>query len=142
MYDQSLREVMDQRRLLKAPPTTTVHKAAQLMQSKTVGAVMVVERGRLLGIFTERDAVFRVIAGGLSPATTPLSEVMTPAPITLGPDACFGTALALMHKNGFRHVPVVEDGKLVGVVMARQALDPDMEDFIAEARRREHFADA
>lgn len=142
MYDQLLREVMDPSKLLKASPTTTVLEAARRMEAKTVGAVLVVERGRLLGIFTERDAVFRVIARGLPPETTPLSAVMTAPVLTLGPEACFGTALALMHRNGCRHVPVVDKGRLLGIVMARQVLDPDMEDFVVEARRREHFADA
>lgn len=141
MYEQRLREVMDKRRLVKAAPTMTVREAARLMAAKGVGAVMVLDGDRLVGVFTERDAVFRVLARDRSADTTALAEVMTPEPLTLGSNARFGTALALMHKNGFRHVPVVDDGKLVGVVMARQALDPDMEEFVVEARRREHFAD-
>lgn len=141
MYEQRLREVMDKRRLVKAAPTMTVREAARLMAAKGVGAVMVLDNDRLVGVFTERDAVFRVLARERSADTTALAEVMTPEPLTLGSNARFGTALALMHKNGFRHVPVVDDGKLVGVVMARQALDPDMEEFVVEARRREHFAD-
>jgi CBS domain-containing protein len=142
MYEQRLREVMDKRKLVKAAPTMTVRDAARLMAAKGVGAVMVLDGDRLVGVFTERDAVFRVLAGGRSAEATPLADVMTRDPLTLGSNARFGTALALMHKNGFRHVPVVDDGKLVGVVMARQALDPDMEEFVVEARRREHFADA
>lgn len=141
MYEQRLREVMDKRRLVKAAPTMTVREAARLMAAKGVGAVMVLDGEQLVGVFTERDAVFRVLARDRSADTTVLAEVMTPEPLTLGSNARFGTALALMHKNGFRHVPVVDDGRLVGVVMARQALDPDMEEFVVEARRREHFAD-
>lgn len=141
MYEQRLREVMDKRRLVKAAPTMTVREAARLMAAKGVGAVMVLDGEQLVGVFTERDAVFRVLARERSADTTMLAEVMTPEPLTLGSNARFGTALALMHKNGFRHVPVVDDGRLVGVVMARQALDPDMEEFVVEARRREHFAD-
>ena len=141
MYDKRLWEVMEKRKLLKAPPAMTVREAARMMADKGMGAVMVLKDERLVGIFTERDAVFRVIALGRSAEATPVADVMTPDPQTLGPNARFGTALALMHKNGFRHVPVVDDGKLLGVVMARQALDPDMEDFVAEARRREYFAD-
>jgi CBS domain-containing protein len=141
MYDLRLHEVMERRKLVRAASTTTVRAVSRQMAAKGVGAVMVIDDGQLVGIFTERDAVFRVLAAGLDPEATRLADVMTPAPQTLGPDARFGTALALMHKNGFRHVPVVEHGKLVGVVMARQALDPDMEDFVAEERRREHFAD-
>lgn len=141
MYEQRLREVMDKRRLVKAAPTMTVREAARLMAAKGVGAVMVLDGDQLVGVFTERDAVFRVLARDRSADTTVLAEVMTPEPLTLGSNARFGSALALMHKNGFRHVPVVDDGKLVGVVMARQALDPDMEEFVVEARRREHFAE-
>jgi len=139
MYDQRLWEVMDKRRLLKCAPATTVAEAARLMADKGIGAVLVLEAGRLVGIFTERDAVFRVLARKLPAESTPLAEVMTPDPATLDPEARFGTALAMMHKGGFRHVPVLEAGKVVGMVMARQALDPEMEDFIVEARRREHF---
>lgn len=140
MFDQRLREVMEKHKLVKAAPSMTVREAARQMAAKGVGAVLVLEDTRLTGIFTERDAVLRVIARGLSTETTRLADVMTTDPLTLGPNARFGTALALMHKNGFRHVPVVDEGKVVGMVLARQALDPDMEDFIAEARRREQFA--
>ena len=62
MFSQRIRSVMEHAKLLIAPPETTVSKAAKLMAKKNVGAVMVVEAGRLSGIFTERDAVFRVIA--------------------------------------------------------------------------------
>ena len=62
---------------------------------------------------------------------------MTSAPMTVGPDRSFGYALQLMHEYGFRHVPVVENGKPVGMVSSRDALDPDMEDFVSEVRRRE-----
>jgi CBS domain-containing protein len=140
MYDQRLWEVMEKRKLLKVAPSTTVGETARQMAAKGVGAALVMDSGHLVGIFTERDAVFRVIARGLPPDTTPLAEVMTPSPLTLGSNAAFGTALALMHKSGFRHVPVVDDGKLLGMVSARNALDPEMEDFVAEARRREYFA--
>ena len=137
MFSQRVKHVMEKKKLLTAPPDTTVSKAAKLMANKNVGAVMVIEDERLVGIFTERDAVFRVIAQERDPRTTRLDEVMTPAPMTVGPDRSFGYALQLMHEHGFRHVPVVEDGKPVGIVSSRDALDPDMEDFVAEARRRE-----
>ena len=61
---------------------------------------------------------------------------MTPDPTTVAPDETFGYALLLMHESGFRHVPVVENGRPVGVVSARHALDPDLEEFTAEAERR------
>ena len=106
------------------------------MKEGKVGALLVVEKGVLIGIFTERDAVFRVMADGLDPDSTLLRDVMTPDPTTVAPDETFGYALLLMHENGFRHVPVVENGRPVGVVSARHALDPDLEEFTAEAERR------
>ncbi len=139
MYSQRLKSVMEKKKLLLAPPETAVSEAAKLMAKKGVGAVLVVEAGRLVGIFTERDAVFRVIAKGLDPHTTRIAEVMTANPRTADPNDSFGRALAMMHENRFRHVPVVENGEPVGIVSARYALDPDMEEFVSEAQRRKAF---
>jgi CBS domain-containing protein len=130
---------MERRKLVTAPPQATVREASQLMVKKQVGAVLVVEEGRLLGIFSERDAVFRVIARGLDPSATELAQVMTPDPKTVKPSNTFGYAMTLMHENGFRHLPVLDEGKVVGIVSARTALDPDLEEFICEERRRKHF---
>lgn len=136
MYSQRVKSVMDRKRRLVAPPETTVAKAAKLMAEKNVGAVMVVEKKRLVGIFTERDAVFRVVAAGLDVATTRIGEVMTRDPIAVDPDEIFGRALLLMHDNGFRHVPVVDNGEPIGIVSSRSALDPEMEEFVSETQRR------
>jgi CBS domain-containing protein len=130
---------MEQRKLVTVPPETTVRKAAKLMAKRHVGAVMVVDEQRLVGIFTERDAVFRVIARDVDSQTTRLVDVMTKAPITVAPDKSFGYALLVMHENGFRHLPVIENGKLIGVISARNALDPDLEEFVSESRRRDHI---
>ncbi|HZI82996.1 MAG TPA: CBS domain-containing protein [Casimicrobiaceae bacterium] len=130
---------MQRRNLLKAPPQTLVSKAAKLMAKKNVGAIMIVEGDHLVGIFTERDVVFRVVAQGLDAGTTSLAEVMTPAPETVAPDKPLGYALLVMHERGFRHLPVIEAGKIVGIVSSRSAMDPDLEDFVSEERRREHF---
>ena len=139
MFSQPIRSIMERRKFVTALPTTTVREASELMAKKQVGAVLIVEGERLLGIFSERDAVFRVIARGLDPATTRLGEVMTPEPKTIKPNNTFGYAMTLMHENGFRHLPVVDEGKPVGIVSARTALDPDLEEFICEERRRKHF---
>ncbi len=139
MFSQRIRSVMEQKKLVTAAPETTVSQAAKLMAKRNVGAVMVVEDGRLIGIFTERDAVFRVIAKGRDTKTTTLADVMTDAPRTVDPDRTFGYALLMMHENGFRHLPVIENGKPIGIVSARNALDPDLEEFVAEAQRRKHI---
>ncbi len=139
MFDQPVRNLMVQQKFLTAAPQTTVSNAAKLMADRNVGAVLVIEAERLVGIFSERDAVFRVIAKGRDAKTTLLSEVMTTAPKTVGPCTTYGHALLLMQENGFRHVPVVESGRPVGIISSRNAMDPDLEEFVAEARRREHY---
>jgi CBS domain-containing protein len=139
MYGARVKEVMESRRRLMAAPGTTVARAAKMMAAKNVGAVMVVEDKRLVGIFTERDAVFRVIAEGRDPRATRLDEVMTSDPLTVTPEETFGRALVMMLEGGFRHVPVVKDGRPVGLVCSRNALDPEMEEFVSEAQRRIHL---
>lgn len=139
MFSQPVRTVMERKKLLTAPPEITVGNAAKLMACRKVGAVMVVDHESLVGIFTERDAVFRVIARGRDAQTTRLADVMTPAPQTVDPDKSFGYALLLMYENGFRHVPVIENGKLVGIVSGRNALDPDLEEFVSESQRRKQI---
>ncbi|HEX8013012.1 MAG TPA: CBS domain-containing protein [Casimicrobiaceae bacterium] len=139
MFDLPVRSVMRRRKLLKAPPETLVSKAAKLMAKKNVGAVLVVQDARLVGIFTERDVVFRVVAQGLDARTIRLADVMTPAPKTVDAHKPLGYALLIMHERGFRHLPVVEEGKLIGIVSARSAMDPDLEEFVSEAHRRRHY---
>ena len=139
MFDQPVRKVMRHQKLLMAPPETLVISAAKLMAKKRTGAILVVEDERLVGIFTERDIAFRVVARGLNPANTRLADVMTPAPDTIESDKPFGYAMFKMHERGFRHLPVVKEGKVVGIVSARSAMDPALEEFVSEAQRREHY---
>jgi CBS domain-containing protein len=141
MFEQRIKDVMERKKILLAPTDTTVSKAAKLMAKKNVGAVMVVEGQRLVGIFTERDAVFRVMAEGRDASRTSLADVMTASPQTASPNESFGHALLMMYENGFRHVPVIENGVPVGIVSARNALDPDLEEFVSEARRRQSIED-
>jgi len=136
MLELSIRSVLEPRKLVLAPPEASVDDAARLMKEAHVGAVLIVEQGRLIGIFTERDAVYRVLAARRDPLQTPLAEVMTRDPIAVSPDETFGYALLLMHDNGFRHAPVVENGRPIGIVSTRHALDPELEEFTAEAERR------
>lgn len=139
MFDQPIKSVMEKQKFLTASPQTTVASAARLMASKNAGAVLVVDDKRLVGIFTERDVVFRVVAPGLDANTTQLADVMTAAPKTLGPGKSYGHALLLMQENGFRHMPVVENGRAVGIISSRNAMDPDLEEFVSDERRREHY---
>ncbi len=139
MFSTPVRHLLESRKLLVAAPESTVREATEMMASRSVGAVLVVDSDALVGIFTERDVVFRVVARGLDPDTTRLSEVMTREPKTIAPDKAFGVAMALMHENGFRHLPVIDKGVPIGVVSSRSALDPELEEFVAEERRRKHL---
>ena len=140
MSYRTLRQVVEhQKTLTAAPPKTAVREAARLMKTTRVGALLVVEHGHLVGIFTERDALNRVLAEGLDPDTTLLNEVMTLNPITVHPDQYFVSALHLMYENGFRHVPVAENGRPLGMVSARDALELEAAEFEATLRQREHL---
>ncbi len=98
-------------------PHATVKEAAQRMRERRVGAVLVTDaEQRLLGIFTGRDAVWRVLAEGKDPAETKLADVMTPNPHTLPPGRSAIEALRAMQDGGYRHLPVVNGDKVVGVV--------------------------
>ena len=97
--------------------SATVKDACHQMCARHAGSVLVVnEHGHLEGIFTGRDAVYRVLALGKNAATTKLADVMTAGPETMPPEKSAIDALRLMWDGGFRHVPVVKAGKLIGVV--------------------------
>ena len=81
------------------------------------------------------------IAESRDPAKTKLGEVMTENPRTIAPDRPFGHALHLMHEGEFRHVPVVENGRAVGIVSARDALGPDLRQFISDLDQRTHIGE-
>lgn len=142
MLDSSVRSVMRRRSLLTAAPGISVADAARRMAKRNVGAIVLIENERVVGIFTERDIVFRVVARDLDPAQTRVGDAMTPSPLTIDAAERFGHALLIMRGNGFRHLPVTENGKLVGIVSARSALDPELEDFVSEAQRRKHLRGA
>ena len=127
MSIRSLRSVVaGQTPPLMIPATMTVTEAARRMREGNTGAAMVLEGSRLAGIFTERDALFRVLAVARDPNETPVAAVMTRDPQTIHPDKPFDEALRMMHEGRFRNVPVVEDGRPLGMVSVRDALDPEL----------------
>ena len=139
--DRPIRSIIEDQKPVTAAADMTVAAASRLMKEKRIGAILVLEAGRLAGIFTERDALFRVIAEGRSPEDTTLAEVMTRNPRTIAPDRPFGHALHLMHEGEFRHVPVVENGRPLGMVSARDALAPDVQQFLSELDKRSHIGE-
>ena len=136
----TIRMIIEDQQPLTAPAQTSVIEAARLMKQNQVGAIMVVEGARLVGIFTERDALYLVTADGRDARTTRLSEVMTRDPRTIHPDKPLADALQLMHENGFRNVPVVENGRPIGMVSARDACPPELEQFMYELVRQKKIS--
>jgi len=141
MPHRSVRDVIASQKPLTTSGNTTIATATKLMKKHSVGALMIVEDGHLAGIFTERDAVFRVLAESRDPKKTHVAEVMTTNPKTIGPDKALGHALLMMHEGGFRHVPVVEHGKPLGMISARDALGPELQEFEGELQQREHIGE-
>lgn len=128
MMHRNIAEVVGHQHLVSLPPGATVREAAGVMKAAHVASVVVAgsEDRHLEGIFTERDLTERVVAGGLDPDATRLDAVMTPCPITVGPDTAVRDALRSMHANGLRHLPIVEDGRVVGVVSMRDFLGEEL----------------
>jgi CBS domain-containing protein len=115
--------LMGLKKLLRTSPETSVTKAVKLMAMKHVGAILVMVDEDLVGIFTERDLMTRVIARERDPEATRVGDVMTPSPRTTSPQELYAHALATMKKHGFRHLPVIENGATVGIVSSRSAPD-------------------
>ena len=97
-------------------PNATVFDAIQLMADKNVGALPVLENGRLLGIVSERDYTRKVILKGKSSRDTPVRDIMTPKPITADPGDSVSECMRVMTDNRIRHLPVLEEDKMVGMV--------------------------
>ncbi len=121
MPNRRIEEVMSDMPLVHLPPSATVSDAAKLMSEKHISAIAVndAENGELDGIFTERDLVDRVVAAGLDPKTTPLSEVMTKHPVSVTTDQTVLQAMGEMRDNNLRHLPVMKNGQAVGMVSMR-----------------------
>ena len=136
MPRRMISQVIAGQTLVTAEPQTTVRAAARMMAEKRVGAVLVLESGRLAGIFTERDALNKILAVGLDADVTPLVQVMVRNLQTIGPDKPLAYALHMMAEGGFRHVPVVDAaGAPLGMVSARDALGQDMVDLERDLER-------
>jgi CBS domain-containing protein len=131
MVDRSIRTLIADKECITCAENLSVGEAARLMQRNRSGAIMVVEGERLIGIFTERDALFRVLAENRD-QSTPVRDVMTRNPLSITPDKPFAEALQIMHEGRFRHVPVVENGRAVGMVSASDAMGPELVAFVWE----------
>jgi CBS domain-containing protein len=97
-------------------PDTLVTECVRTMNAEKIGALIVMDGEKLIGIFTERDALNKVLAAGLDPDSTKVSEVMTKDPYCIPPTTTVGEAMELVTKRRFRHLPIVKDGKVLAVI--------------------------
>jgi CBS domain-containing protein len=107
------------RTLYYAEPDASVADTVREMCDREVGAICVIGDTRLVGIFTERDLMKRVVAAGLDPEVTLLTDVMTPDPVCVTTGTAVGAAMQVMEDRGLRHLPVVEEDRLIGMVSLR-----------------------
>ena len=120
MQRKIMPDIVNKQSISALKPDNTVYEAANMMAKVNVAAIVVEDdKGLMTGIVTERDLTRRVVAKGLDAKKTPITDIMTANPYTLAPDDSAGDALELMQARYFRHLPVVEDGKCVGMVSIR-----------------------
>jgi CBS domain-containing protein len=113
--------------VLTVDPSDTIGETAQQMVERGVSSAVVSDYGTLIGIVTERDLT-RAVAGRVHTSEARVREWMTSDPITLSPDASADEAAKIMLDNGFRHVPIVQDGRAVGIVSIRDVARWSTED--------------
>ncbi len=119
---------------ISAEAHQTVLEVANLMVEHNIGAVPVLQNGQMVGIFSERDLMIRVVVAGKDPARTPVSQVMTDDPLTVAPNDPLETCATLMKRHGFRHLPVCAGTELKGVVSLRDILLHDLDEKDDEVR--------
>jgi CBS domain-containing protein len=118
----------------QADLSNTVLETVRAMVEHNIGAVPVIHNGELVGIFSERDLMRRVVAEGRDPRSTCVAEVMTEDPLTVSTSEDLGNCMALMRRHGFRHLPVCHEGQLLGMVSLRDILLHDLDEKDDEVR--------
>lgn len=139
MYDNPIRTVMRRRGLVKAGPDATVRKVAKQMARRNAGAALVIERDRLVGIFTERDVAFRVVAAGLDPDATTLRERDDAPPADDRSRAAVRLRARADAREGLPSLARPRQGQSRRRGLGAHAHGSDLEEFRAEAHRRERY---
>ena len=144
MPNREVLEIIQNRDFLTSTPEKSVRAVAAHMKQFGAAAVLVVDQqdGTLIGICSERDLTYKVLAEGLDTLGTKVGDIMTPNPLVIGPDKPFGHALHLMFEGGFRHMPVVDPiGRPIGLISSRDALGLEIFNFRKELEHREVLAE-
>lgn len=119
--------------------TATVEQAARLLAERRIGALPVFEDGKVIGIFSERDLLYCVAREGTAALHRPVSEAMTSPVITMDPSADLLEALALMTRRRIRHLPVLEEGQMIGFVSIGDLVKYRLETVEAEAQQMREY---
>jgi len=124
LRDRSLRQILADKseNVYAVEPGDSVFSAIQLMADKNLGIVLVEQNGKLVGVLSERDYARKIILQGRSSKDTLVREIMTTNVVTVTPDHSIPQCMALMNSGGFRHLPIVADGKTIGVLSIRDLL--------------------
>ena len=143
MAERTVFQSMSQKHVLSLGPNASVWEAACIMTRANCGSVLVMDLpGTLLGIVTERDLMTRVLAKALDPATTKLCDVMTPNPMCVPPEMLVSDAVVIMIERGFRHLPIGNGSKILGVFSVRDALPREIGNAVSMAEFNEQVNDA
>ncbi len=129
-----IRDLLRNQVTISAETHQTVLEVASMMVEHNIGAVPVLQEGRMIGIFSERDLMIRVVVAGRDPAQTPVGEVMTEDPLTIAPDEPLETCMTLMKRHGFRHLPICAGRELKGVISLRDILLHNLDEKDDEVR--------
>ena len=113
-----VRDILKQKgtAIFSVKPTITVYEALEVMVQKNIGALLVTDQGKFLGIFTERDYARKVILKGKTSKETAIREVMSENPITVTPDSSIDDCMKIMSAKFIRYIPVLENGELTGMI--------------------------
>ena len=144
MPNRQVLQIIENREFLTSTPEKSVRAVAAHMKQFGAAAVLIVDQkdGTLIGICSERDLAYKVLAEGLDTLATKVGDIMTPNPLAIMPDKLFGHALHLMFEGGFRHMPVVDPiGRPIGLISSRDALGLEIFNFRKELEHREVLAE-
>lgn len=121
-----MKEILTGKPVYSVDRSAKVQQAVECMAGANIGAVTVIDGSRLVGIFSERDVINRVVAKGLDPRTTPVSSVMTSNLVVANADESHEACLRKMKQANCRHLPIVDGDKLIGVISLRDLLQVDL----------------
>ncbi len=136
---KTIGELIQGRELYSVSPDATVLEATRLMSEKGIGAVLIVEEGKLRGIFSERDLMTRVIAPNLNPADVKVRDVMTENLVVASPGDTYQDCLQKMKQARIRHLPIVDGNRVIGMLSVRDLINYELESKDFEIQQLNHF---